>query len=277
MPVDDRCRLDPDALERMLKKDVAEGRTPACIVATVGTTGVAALDPVRDIAALAEEFGVWLHVDGALAGSAMLLEEQRAQFDGVEKADSLSFNPHKWMGTALDCSILFVRRPQELVAVMSTDPSYLKTHRADDVTQLRDWGIPLGRRFRALKLWFHLRLDGAEAIRSRLRRDLANAAWLAAQIEEHPDWELTAPVSLQTLCMRHVIRDAHGEPLTGEDMDSHTLAWVEAINASGRAYLTPFILHGQWTGRVTIGAEPTELADVKGLWELMKGTAEAME
>ena len=154
---------------------------------------------------------------------------------------------------------------------MSTDPSYLRTHRAGDVTQFRNWGIPLGRRFRALKLWFHLRLDGAAAIRARIRRDLDNARWLAEQVEAARGWTLTAPAMLQTVCMRH-------EPELGmskEALDAHTLAWVEALNADGSAYLTPTIIDGAWTARVSIGAEPTERAHVDALWQQMRTFAEA--
>ena len=174
----------------------------------------------------------------------------------------------------LDCSLLYVRDTDHLERVMSTNPSYLRSG-ADEalaaagVPQYKDWGIPLGRRFRALKLWFHLRLDGLEAIRARLRRDLANAAWLAAQVQAEPGWRVLAPVSLQTVCLRHepagTVAD-DGAILDGAALDVHTLAWAEAINASGRAFVSPAMLDGHWMVRISIGAEPTERADVAALW-----------
>jgi aromatic-L-amino-acid decarboxylase len=204
-----------------------------------------------------------------MAGSALLLPEMRHLVTGVDDADSFGWNPHKWMGTILDCSLLYVRDPEHLVRVMSTNPSYLRSAVDGEVTQYKDWGIPLGRRFRALKLWFHLRLDGVEAIRGRLRRDLANARWLADQVEAATDWRVLAPVTLQTVCLRH-------EPagLAGEALDAHTLAWAAAVNDSGRAFVTPSVLDGRWMVRVSVGAEATEGADVAALWALMRSEAD---
>lgn len=228
------------------------------------------MDPVAEIVRIARSHGAWVHVDAAMAGSAMLLPEMRHLFAGVDEADSLVWNPHKWLGTILDCSLLYVRDVDHLIRCMSTTPSYLRSAVDDEVVQFKDWGIPLGRRFRALKLWFHLRLEGAEAIRSRLRRDLANARWLADQVAAEPDWRVLAPVDLQTVCVRH-------EPggMTGEGLDRHTLDWAEAINASGRAFVSPSQLDGRWMVRVSIGAEATERADVAAVWELMKESAGA--
>jgi aromatic-L-amino-acid decarboxylase len=189
-------------------------------------------------------------------------------WDGVEGADSLVLNAHKWLGVAFDCSLYFVRDADHLVRVMSTNPSYLRSAVDDKVKNLRDWGLPLGRRFRALKLWLLIREQGVEALQARLRRDLANAAWLADQVRAAKGWRLLAPVRLQTLCVRH-----EPEGLTGEALDRHTLAWVEGINASGRAYLTPAILDGRWMVRVSIGVESTERADVEALWELLRGVS----
>jgi aromatic-L-amino-acid decarboxylase len=204
-----------------------------------------------------------------MAGTAMLLPECRPLFDGVEAADSLCWNPHKWLGTVLDCSLLYVRDVQHLVRVMSTDPSYLRSAMDGEVTQYRDWGIPLGRRFRGLKLWFQLRLEGADAIRARLRRDLANAAWLADQVQAEPGWRVLAPVALQTVCLRHEpadLVDGAGQVLDGEALDRHSLAWAEAVNASGRAFVTPALLDGRWMVRVSVGAELTQRTDVERLW-----------
>jgi aromatic-L-amino-acid decarboxylase len=234
----------------------------------VGSTGVTAIDPVAQIAGIADEKNIWLHVDAAMAGSAMLLPECRYLWEGVENADSISWNPHKWMGTILDCSLFYVRDPEHLIRVMSTNPSYLRSTVDDEVTQYRDWGIPLGRRFRALKLWFHLRLDGPDAIRDRLRRDLDNAKWFATQVEKTADWQVLTPVNLQTVCIRH-----QPAGLEGEALDAHTLAWVNSINQSGQAFLSPSQLENRWMVRVSIGVEATTREHVKKLWELMQSTA----
>ncbi len=268
--------MDPAALQAAMAADAAAGRRPCAVVASLGTTGTTAFDPVPAIVEVAREHGAWVHVDAAMAGSAMLLPECRPLFEGVEAADSLGWNPHKWMGTVLDCSLLYVRDVPHLVAVMSTNPSYLRSAVDGEVTQYKDWGIPLGRRFRALKLWFHLRLDGAEAIRARLRRDLANAAWLADQVRAADGWEVLAPVALQTVCVRHVPEPsrAPGGAARDEALDAHTLAWAEAVNATGRAFVTPALLDGRWMVRLSIGAEPTEREHVEQVWALCREAAE---
>ena len=264
--------MKPEALQRAIQSDIENGLQPCAIIASVGTTGTTAIDPLEPIAALAEQYQIWLHVDCALAGSAMILPECRPLFRGIERADSLVLNPHKWLGVAFDCSTYYVRDPQHLVRVMSSNPSYLQTAADGSAKNYRDWGIPLGRRFRALKLWFLLREQGAAGLQARLRRDLANAQWLAEQVDQTASWKRLAPVPLQTICVRH-------EPpgLVGEALDQHTLAWVNRINASGRAYLTPSQLDGRWMVRVSIGALPTEREHVETLWQLMKTEAEKVE
>lgn len=190
-------------------------------------------------------------------------------WEGVEQADSLVVNAHKWLGAVFDCSLYFVRDPEHLVRVMSTNPSYLQTAADGQVKNYRDWGLPLGRRFRALKLWFLIREQGVEGLQARLRRDLANAAWLADEVPKSPGWKVLAPVPLQTLCVRH-------EPagLSNADLDSHTQAWAARLNQSGGAYVTPAMLDGRWMVRVSIGAEPTEREHVEQLWTLMRQEAE---
>lgn len=273
--VDDRYAMRPDALAAAMAADVAAGRRPAAVVAAVGTTGTTAVDPVAAVVEVARAHGAWVHVDAAMAGSALLLPECRHLVDGVEGADSLSWNPHKWLGTVLDCALLYVRDVEHLVRVMSTDPSYLRSAVDGEVTQYKDWGIPLGRRFRALKLWFHLRLDGVEAIRARLRRDLANAAWFVEQVAAEPGWRVLAPVALQTVCLRHEPPGPDGAPLDGAALDAHTLAWAGAVNASGRAFVTPSLLDGRWMVRVSVGAEATGRAHVAALWDVLRDAARA--
>ena len=205
------------------------------------------------------------HVDAAMAGSAMVLPECRWMWDGVEAADSIVVNPHKWLGAAFDCTVYYVRDPEHLVRVMSTNPSYLQSSADGHVKNYRDWGIPLGRRFRALKLWFLIREQGVSGLQARLRRDLENARWFAAQVAAAPRWTVLAPVPLQTVCVRHQPPD-----LTPEAMDTHTQAWCDRINRSGQAYLTPATLDGRWMVRVSIGSEQTERADVERLWAVMQ-------
>src|SRR5512143_1168249 len=205
--------MRPDALDEAVRADFAAGRKPCAVVATTGTTGTTALDPIGAIAGVARRHGLWLHVDAALAGSAMILPECRSLWDGIEGADSLVLNPHKWMGAAFDCSLYYVRDPQHLVRVMSTNPSYLQSAVDSQVKNLRDWGIPLGRRFRALKLWWLIREQGVSGLQARLRRDLANARWLADQVAATPGWRVLAPVPLQTVCVRHEPPALHGEAL----------------------------------------------------------------
>src|SRR5947207_1950318 len=208
-----------DALAAAVREDLASGLRPCAVVATTGTTTSTALDPVDAIAEVAREHGLWLHVDAAMAGSAMILPECRWMWEGIEGADSVVLNPHKWLGAAFDCSVYFVRDPEHLVRVMSTNPSYLQSAVDNRVRNLRDWGIPLGRRFRALKLWCLIREQGVAGLQARLRRDLENARWLEGQIRATANWRVLAPVPLQTLCVRH-------EPpgLEGEAPDRHTLA-----------------------------------------------------
>lgn len=258
---DEAYALCPTALEQAIEQDLAAGNRPCAVVATCGTTATTALDPLRAIGALAQQHGLWLHVDSAMAGSAMIVPECRWMWDGIELADSVVVNAHKWLGVAFDCSVYYVRDPQHLVRVMSTNPSYLQSSVDGQVKNLRDWGIPLGRRFRALKLWFMLRAEGVEALQARLRRDMDNARWLAEQVRAASDWQLLAPVPLQTLCLRHC-----PEGMAGQALDAHTRAWAERLNASGDAYVTPAVLDGRWMVRVSIGALDTEREDVQRLW-----------
>jgi aromatic-L-amino-acid/L-tryptophan decarboxylase len=269
VPTDGRYAMRPDALAAAIRDDLAAGRAPAAIVATTGTTTTTAFDAVDEIAEVARDHGLWLHVDAAMAGSAMILPECRPLWRGIEGADSLVLNPHKWLGAAFDCSLYYVRDPEHLVRVMSTNPSYLQSAVDSRVKNLRDWGIPLGRRFRALKLWCLLRSEGLDRLRQRLRRDLENARWLEAEVRATEGWRVLAPVALQTLCVRH-----QPPGLVGDALDRHTQAWAERVNRSGAAYLTPATLDGRWMVRVSIGALATERAHVEGLWAAMRREAE---
>lgn len=266
--LDAEYRLDPAALEAAIARDRTAGLRPCAIVATSGTTPTTAFDPLAPLAAIARREGLWLHVDGAMGGAAMVLPEYRPHWRGIESADSVVVNPHKWLGIAFDCSAYFVRDPEHLVRVMSTNPSYLQTAVDAQVRNYRDWGVPLGRRFRALKIWMTLRTEGAERLRAQLRRDLENARWLAAEVERAPDWRCVAPVPLQTVCVRHA-----PPGLEGDALDTHTRRWTQRLNDSGFAYLTPAVLDGRWMTRVSIGSALTERRHVEELWAAMQAAA----
>lgn len=267
---DEQYRMRPEALREAVIADRERGLTPCAVVATVGTTATTAVDPVADIAQVAGDHGLWLHVDAAMAGSAMILPECRPLWRGIEQADSLVVNPHKWLGASFDCSTYYVRDPQHLIRVMSTSPSYLRTAADPEVRSLRDWGIPLGRRFRALKLWFLIREQGVAGLQARLRRDLSHARWLAEQVDQASGWKRVAPVPLQTVCVRH-----EPDGLEGDALDTHTLAWVRRINESGKAYLTPAMLDGRWMVRVSFGVETTEREHAEALWAQMREAVRA--
>jgi len=269
---DDAHALRVDLLEAAIAADRAAGRAPCALVAAIGTTGTTAIDPLAAMAALARRHGLWLHVDAALAGTAMVLPECRPLWEGVEQADSLVFNPHKWMGVGFDFSAYYVRDPEHLIRVMSTNPSYLRTAQDGAVKNYRDWHIPLGRRFRALKLWFYLLDVGVEELQARIRRDLANAQWLREQVDAAAGWERLAPVPLQTVCLRHV-----PQALAGDEpaLTRHNLDLARRVNESGAAYLTPSLLKGRQMIRVSIGAEPTERRHVEALWARLRDAADA--
>ena len=257
--------MRPDDLARLIEADQRAGRIPCAVVATTGTTTATAFDPIAAIAKVTAKHGAWLHVDAAMAGSAMILPECRGMWEGVEGADSLVMNPHKWLGAAMDCSLYYVRDPEHLVRVMSTNPSYLQSSADGSVKNFRDWGLPLGRRFRALKLWWLIREQGVAGLQARLRRDLDNARWLESQVRAESGWRVVAPVALQTVCVVHVPPGREGD-----EVDAHTQRWCAKINRSGAAYLTPAILDGRWVVRVSIGAQHTERAHVEALWREMR-------
>ena len=269
VPTDASYAMVPDALDEAIDRDRRAGAVPCAVVTTTGTTATTALDPIGAVARVAHRHRIWMHVDAAMAGSAMILPECRYMWDGIDGADSLVVNAHKWLGAAFDCTVYYVRDPEHLVRVMSTNPSFLQSAADGRVKNLRNWGVPLGRRFRALKLWFLIREQGVAGLQARLRRDLANAQWLADRVRSEAGWSVLAPVPLQTLCVRH-----QPAGLDGEALDRHTLAWADRVNRSGDAYLTPALLDGRWMVRVSIGAEPTERSHVEALWSTMQREAE---
>jgi len=258
IPSDGRFRMDVDALERALAADVAGGARPMLIGATLGTTSTASTDPVADIADIADETGAWLHVDAAYAGSAAMIPEARAPFQGWERADSIVINPHKWLGTSLDCSVLLFRDPDPFREALSLTPEYL-TSQDDDGTNLMEFGLPLGRRFRALKLWMLFRCVGTEGLADMLRSHIAMAADFAARLEADERFELVAPVQFSTVCFRALPPSIGGETLDGDEMNRRVLG---RVNRTGRVFLSHTELAGRYTIRLSIGSVHTQDDDI---------------
>jgi len=265
--------LDPSALEEVIEADLRTGHRPCAVVATVGTTSSTALDPIRPMGDIARRFGLWFHVDAALAGSAALLPEMRHIFDGLELADSYVFNPHKWLFTNFDCSLFYVAKASELTRTFEILPEYLKTEQDKVVTNYRDWGIALGRRFRALKLWFVLRSMGLAEIRRKLREHLDWTGKLAGWVDAAEDFELMAPAPLQTVCLRYHPPGADNEAV----LDELNSALTKKLNASGRIYLTQTKLNNKVTIRVSLGQTQQTLADVEKAWGIIQEMGRGME
>lgn len=267
VPVDPTCAMRPDALQELLRADIAAGLVPAAIVATIGTTASTGVDPLPAIGYLAATCRAWLHVDAAYAGSAALLPECRHHFAGVERADSFLVNPHKWLGVHFDCSAYFVRDVEALRASFRTTPEYLRTAHDPDVVNFRDWGIPLGRRFRALKLWFVIRSAGVEGLRAMLRRHIALARGFADQVAAAPGWEVAAPVEFGLVCFRHRPEGVLDEAA----LDRHNQLLLERVNATRRVFLTHAVLGGRYTLRLALGHPGTTSDAVEEAWSLLQG------
>jgi len=263
VPSDDEFRMRPDALAAMIDADLAAGRKPFCVVATAGTTSTTSVDPIQEIGAIARRYKLWFHVDAAYAGSAALLEEHRHILDGAAQADSLVVNPHKWLFTPVDLSILYTRRPDVMRRMFSLEeaPPYLQSAEQDRAVNLADYSLALGRRFRSLKLWFVLRYFGREGITRILRGHMAMARDLAQHISSDPRFELAAPVLFSLVCFRY----------KGSDQENRDL--LERINASGRAFLSGTTLHGKFVLRLAIGNIATTEDDVRQTWEWIKSSA----
>jgi aromatic-L-amino-acid decarboxylase len=262
-------RLRPDHLAAAMAADRARGMRPLAVVATVGTTSTAAVDPVRAVAAACRAEGAWLHVDASYGGAAAVLPELRAHlFDGVELADSLVVNPHKWLFTPVDCSALYTRRPEVLRRAFSLVPEYLTATDAGDAVNLMDYGVQLGRRFRALKLWMVLRTFGAEGTAERIRYHCRLAREFAAWVEAEPGWELAAPVSLSLVCFRYVPPDA-----AAEECHRRNAQILAAVNATGEVFLSHTKLGDRYVLRLAVGNVRTELRHVARAWELLRDAA----
>ncbi|MBA3672156.1 MAG: amino acid decarboxylase [Gemmatimonadaceae bacterium] len=268
IPVDDDFRMRPDALAAAITADRAAGMLPLACVATVGTTSTTSIDPVRAIAEICRREGVWLHVDGSYGGVAAVAPEHRHVLDGVELADSLVVNPHKWLFTPVDCSAFYTRHPDVLKRAFSLVPEYLVTREQDDVVNLMDYGVQLGRRFRALKLWMVIRAFGSEGLAARLEHHCSLARTFASWVQAEDGWQLVAPVPLSLVCFRYAPAGR-----SDEECDARNAAILERVNASGETYLSHTRLHGRLVLRLAIGNIRTEERHVARAWELLREAA----
>ncbi|MGC2192911.1 MAG: pyridoxal-dependent decarboxylase [Candidatus Dormiibacterota bacterium] len=277
VPVDAEFRMDAQALRRLIEDDRAKGSLPAAVVATVGTTATTSIDPVFEIAELCEQHHLWLHVDAAHGGSMAVVPEWRGVLAGSERADSLVVNPHKWLFTQLDCSVLFTSRPEVLKRAFSLVPEYLTTPEADresgfGARNLMDYGVSLGRRMRALKLWFVLRHYGQAGLAQRIRQHVQMAHWLRGRIRITPGWELCAPVPMATVCFRH-------RPLGVTDesqLTVHNREIMARVNQGGEAFISHAVLGDQMVLRAAIGNIRTRPEDIQALWEALEQAAEGL-
>lgn len=264
IPVDEQFRMRADQLRQAIESDLASGKRPCCIVASVGSTSTAAIDPVPEIADIAERFGVWLHVDAAYGGSAAVVPEMRHVLNGVERAHSLILNPHKWLYISIDCSVLYTRHPEILRRASALEAEYLRTPEDDHAVNYNDYGVQLGRRFRALKLWYVFRYYGRQGIVALLREALRLAQVLKSLVESDNNFELCAPVPFSLVCFRHRGSNEANRRLLAE------------INASGKAFLSHTTLNGRFVLRFAIGNFQTTEQDVRETWDLIRRTADSI-
>lgn len=261
---DHELRLNPADLERRIQEDIEQGMTPTMVVATVGTTATTAVDPVAEISEICRKYGVWLHVDSAHAGTAAIVPEMRWIHEGVENADSFTFNPHKWMFVGFDCNAFWVKDRQVLVKALSVLPEYLRNEATESgkVIDYRDWHIPLGRRFRALKLWFVMRSYGSEGLKKLIGEHLEWACWFENQAHEHPDWNVTHPRTMNLVCIAH----KEGCEKTDEI--------AKILNESGELSVTPTTVEGRRIIRFCFGGTQTRMKHVEGAWTALLKAAQ---
>lgn len=261
IPVDDRFRMRPDLLRDAIEADLADGKRPCCVVASVGSTSTSAIDPVPEIADIAEHYGVWLHVDAAYGGAAAVVPEMRHVLDGAERAHSIILNPHKWLYVSIDCSVLYTRFPEIFRRASALGAEYLRTPEDDRVVNYNDYGIQLGRRFRALKLWYVFRYYGRQGVIALLREALRLAQVLRSMIELDENFELCAPVPFSLVCFRHRSSNEANRQLLAE------------VNRTGKAFLSHTVLDGRFVLRFAIGNFQTNEEDVRETWDLIREIA----
>ena len=264
IPTDDAFQMDVSALAAAIEEDKANGMLPFCIVATVGTTSTASIDPVREIIPISEKYPMWLHVDAAYAGSAAVVPEFRHILDGCERADSLTVNPHKWLFTPFDLSVLYCRHMDLLRRAFSLVPEYLRTPEQEKVRSGSDYGVQLGRRFRALKLWMIIRYFGHEGLAARIREHCRLAQLFTSWVENDPDWEMMAPLQLALVCFR-----AHPKAVDEDSLDKLNEAIMHGVNATGKALLSHTKLNDKLTLRLSIGNIRTTEKQVRQVWQLL--------
>lgn len=262
---DSEFRMIPSELEAAIKNDLKNGIIPFCVVATVGTTSTTSVDPVDEIAEICEKYNLWLHVDAAYAGSAAMLPELKNYFKGIEKADSIVTNPHKWLFVPIDLSVFYTRKPEILKRAFSLVPEYLKTGEDSLVDNLMDYGIQLGRRFRALKLWFVIRYFGIEGLRERIREHIRLAKLFAGWIDEHPNFERLAPVPFSTVCFR-AVKNGMNE----DSINYLNEKLMNEINSTGKLFLTHTKLNNKFTLRLVVSGIRQEERHVQQAWDLIK-------
>jgi aromatic-L-amino-acid/L-tryptophan decarboxylase len=271
VPVKNDHTIDPEALRRAIEQDISAGFIPCCVVATMGTTGTTAIDPVRSVGEICHEKHIWLHVDAAIAGTALLLPEMRWMADGMEYVDSLVFNPHKWMFTNFDCSAYFVRDASSLIRTFEILPDYLKTRTRGMVNDYRDWGIPLGRRFRALKLWAVIRSYGVENLQAMIREHMRLARMLAGLIEAEKDFRVMAPVHLNTVCFCY-----QPDGVTDEEANRLNETINHTLNDTGRIYLTHTSVNGRYVLRMVTAQTSVTEQHVLNAWKMIKDCASSI-
>jgi aromatic-L-amino-acid decarboxylase len=261
VPVDAEFRMRPDALEELIERDLAAGLRPCCVAATVGTTSTTSVDPVPAIAAICRQHRIWLHVDAAYAGAAAMLPEYRWAFEGCDQADSYVTNPHKWLMVPMDCSVFYTRRPEVLRRAFSLVPEYLESTPDPRAVNLMDYGVPLGRRFRALKLWFVLRSYGREGLMAVLREHVRLAQWFAHEMEADARFELAAPARFSVVNFRY----------KGSDDENRRI--LDHVNAAGDVFLSSTVLTGKYTLHLAVGNQSTGDRHVRRAWDLVREAA----
>jgi len=263
--VDENQAMKVDDLETAIQSDIKNGHTPLCVVATIGTTGTTAIDPIKKIARICREHNIWLHVDAALNGSALILPEYRWMAEGLELADSFVFNPHKWLFTNFDCSAYFVKDKEGLIRTFTILPEYLKTKTTGKVNDYRDWGIALGRRFRALKLWFVIRDFGVQGLRERLRYHIQLAENLEKRIQENTDFEIMTRRTVNMLCFRY-----HPENIADEEkLNQLNEKLLHSLNRTGKIFLTHTKINNRYTLRLVIGQTNVSQSHIDRAWSLI--------
>jgi len=271
IPVKADFSMDPEKLRKAIESDKAKGFKPCCLVATIGTTGTTAIDPLMAAGEICTENNIWLHVDAAMGGTALILPEYQWMLDGREYIDSFVFNPHKWMFTNFDCSAFFVRNPEHLIRTFEILPEYLKTRTRGAVNDYRDWGIPLGRRFRALKLWSVIRMYGVKGLQDKIRYHIKLAERLAEMIAQEKDFEILAPLTINVVCFRF-------KPAGAQEAEINKINETlnHLLNDSGKMYLSHTVINGIYTLRMVTGQTNVRIEHVEMAWDLIRKTARSL-